>query len=152
MENTEIAHVLNDNQQDHLHIRGEHTISRATALTAMGSPPHTWRTHCCLLSGLIQSRITSTYVENTALSCNRLALGRDHLHIRGEHLIRCGINTCVLGSPPHTWRTPVSDNPNLKLGRITSTYVENTQRMSVEVCQAGDHLHIRGEHSVFKLA
>ena len=53
-------------------------------------------------------------------------LGKDHLHIRGEHKSEDLATTSVVGSPPHTWRTP---NANLTANlddRITSTYVENT--------------------------
>ena len=51
-----------------------------------------------------------------------------------------------MGSPPHTWRIPVSCAYADSFSRITSTYVENTD-MRVDYNEvAEDHLHIRGEY------
>ena len=54
------------------------------------------------------------------------------------------------GSPPHTWRI-LNDDAIGALGlRITSTYVENTNRFSSSGILPWDHLHIRGEYKIFK--
>ena len=52
-----------------------------------------------------------------------------------------------MGSPPHTWRIP---EPNAIIDnklRITSTYVENTNRTLSMFEYEKDHLHIRGEYT-----
>ena len=50
------------------------------------------------------TRITSTYVEKTALPLVLLPEPWDHLHIRGENRLLLLANVNTLGSPPHTWR------------------------------------------------
>ncbi len=52
---------------------------------------------------------------------------KDHLHIRGEYLLKKVLDLIEIGSPPHTWRIlfiGVIDPPFVG---ITSTYVENTK-------------------------
>ena len=51
-----------------------------------------------------------------------------------------------MGSPPHTWRIPLSLNFFNSGVRITSTYVENTDHENSTDKQGEDHLHIRGEY------
>ena len=126
MENTVTHLTLVRRSKDHLHIRGEHRVYDADGLSPTGSPPHTWRTHYVWDDKKEAPRITSTYVENTDLPpiCDRLP--KDHLHIRGEHLISCVRTNLHLGSPPHTWRTQKAIYPLVSSFGITSTYVENT--------------------------
>ena len=70
--------------------------------------------------------ITSTYVEKTLTNLVALILSGDHLHIRGENLLKLKSQRLRPGSPPHTWRKLQTVVPwNLKF-RITSTYVEKT--------------------------
>ena len=51
-----------------------------------------------------------------------------------------------LGSPPHTWRKHYLEIDGLAHERITSTYVEKTQRSKSRYSWIRDHLHIRGEN------
>ena len=57
-----------------------------------------------------------------------------------------------MGSPPHTWRTPLKLSSTQVGFRITSTYVENTASYDWVITKPGDHLHIRGEHRQEQLA
>ena len=50
------------------------------------------------------------------------------------------------GSPPHTWRIPKKRAGEGISGRITSTYVENTNASDYFDWPSRDHLHIRGEY------
>ena len=72
-------------RQDHLHIRGEYTLTNNGNSMEIGSPPHTWRIR--KWGELINTTvgITSTYVENTYLIKVGYFLVWDHLHIRGEY-------------------------------------------------------------------
>ena len=97
----------------------------------MGSPPHTWRILCIVISMDIHMRITSTYVENTQCIPFSLPRFEDHLHIRGEY-------SALLP-------------PTVKALRITSTYVENTCCRINDYGFNRDHLHIRGEYQSQKL-
>ena len=56
------------------------------------------------------------------------------------------------GSPPHTWRTQLLNKVVHVIVRITSTYVENTNRRPNGRIKDEDHLHIRGEHNKVKSA
>ena len=70
---------------DHLHIRGEYTVSKHWKINSLGSPPHTWR---ILITPDFNDGvfgITSTYVENTSIAKSPAILSEDHLHIRGEY-------------------------------------------------------------------
>ena len=127
MENTVAGTKKEVVEKDHLHIRGEHTRIDRGNNKKLGSPPHTWRTIISYLFSLQVYRITSTYVENTHCSLNIVPCGWDHLHIRGEHLVVNVICARLMGSPPHTWRTPVFSTFPDTLRGITSTYVENTK-------------------------
>ena len=70
----------------------------------------------------------------------------DHLHIRGEYFNSYHKHGGIVGSPPHTWRILSASAVRDALGRITSTYVENT--CIAVLCDgiSQDHLHIRGEY------
>ena len=91
-------------------------------------------------------RITSTYVENTCHALIACYQNQDHLHIRGEYLQMSDDEYDDLGSPPHTWRIPIFYILVNKYCRITSTYVENTEFLSLAFSFNRDHLHIRGEY------
>ena len=146
VENTMFSIFFNTKSRDHLHIRGEHNYSGSRTRHSQGSPPHTWRTLVSRLAPESGLRITSTYVENTRLKQNKAFMKEDHLHIRGEHLLKEAKQQTLLGSPPHTWRTlSVKCIGDLSL-RITSTYVENTTVLWNGKPTFQDHLHIRGEH------
>ena len=68
MENTLPVNFFVKIFEDHLHIRGEHSLVDVIEVTKLGSPPHTWRTLRANLKITVVFRITSTYVENTLLS------------------------------------------------------------------------------------
>ena len=85
-------------------------------------------------------------MENTLGVDGNISLIEDHLHIRGEYMVRQFTTIRILGSPPHTWRIPkIVDATSLVKG-ITSTYVENTMKQDVQRVYNRDHLHIRGEY------
>ena len=71
--------------EDHLHIRGEYSVSRKATDQDQGSPPHTWRILGVVVLGAGLIGITSTYVENTQYQIDHHYLHWDHLHIRGEY-------------------------------------------------------------------
>ena len=85
VENTCFAKGRRSSSKDHLHIRGEYYMKRHPSYVAKGSPPHTWRIQYGCQHQAKDSRITSTYVENTHNQFWRLACCQDHLHIRGEY-------------------------------------------------------------------
>ena len=89
VENTQYRYYVFLAIQDHLHIRGEYSLELTGTNTASGSPPHTWRILRYCFASLIIRRITSTYVENTQAAEFGYCLIQDHLHIRGEYLVRC---------------------------------------------------------------
>ena len=111
-----------------------------------GSPPHTWRILGKDLWKDVSGRITSTYVENTALGLRKTTVTQDHLHIRGEYRFGYIPQWKATGSPPHTWRILKRTRPYERHLRITSTYVENTYPVDKPVAIRQDHLHIRGEY------
>ena len=53
---------------NHLHIRGENQSLRLNSNLMLGSPPHTWRKPVNELLDDDKYRITSTYVEKTAIT------------------------------------------------------------------------------------
>ena len=126
VENTQNFSEFEEGQEDHLHIRGEYTVSKRWKISNLGSPPHTWRIPTP--ASLFQSplRITSTYVENTNLSASEHNKAKDHLHIRGEYSIPLISTPWSKGSPPHTWRILFGHGTGAAGHGITSTYVENT--------------------------
>ena len=65
VENTDLPPICDRLPKDHLHIRGEHCFFVKSLSSAIGSPPHTWRTQICCNNQSRWLRITSTYVENT---------------------------------------------------------------------------------------
>ena len=118
-------------QWDHLHIRGEYLYHKSNIVMLTGSPPHTWRILPDEFVLFMNTRITSTYVENTKVFRWRVSFDQDHLHIRGEY---SGITLIVpksIGSPPHTWRIPIHKHLFSDGNGITSTYVENTVNKSL---------------------
>ena len=112
----------------------------------LGSPPHTWRIQTYTFSLEFQNGITSTYVENTLRHVFVEISIWDHLHIRGEYILVEYSFPPILGSPPHTWRILFTFMFMPSLLRITSTYVENTEIISMLNVTGEDHLHIRGEY------
>ena len=126
VENTKSKSLKFCSTQDHLHIRGEYSISTCGKVSGKGSSPHTWRIPMRKANTRLRKRIISTYVENTTDGTHPDATGRDHLHIRGEYLWRCFSGVAFLGSSPHTWRIHLGYNFGSKTMRIISTYVENT--------------------------
>ena len=133
MENTTERQVLKWSTKDHLHIRGEYSAGAIGYQPVEGSPPHTWRIHRLASVLFVYPRITSTYVENTNSHTCQNHCQKDHLHIRGEYCKTNNICFVEIGSPPHTWRIPLSWFSILKYSRITSTYVENTTWLIVLV-------------------
>ena len=112
--------------KDHLHIRGEYEMIQFIILSDIGSSPHTWR----ILYHAFQAQ---TQVK-------------DHLHIRGEYRFYQIPKNYHVGSSPHTWRILLKSGTFLKIIRIISTYVENTNLKINEFMGTEDHLHIRGEY------
>ena len=70
----------------------------------------------------------------------------DHLHIRGEYIDLVDTRQMYVGSSPHTWRIRDAVWEENWIGRIISTYVENTRKSSHYGREVEDHLHIRGEY------
>ena len=127
VENTTFGLVLKQEQQDHLHTRGEYPCTVHLPKAIIGSPPHTWRIQYSKKTGLFFCGITSTHVENT------------------DNNIFAAL--IIVGSPPHTWRIPSMQPSYPKLVRITSTHVENTCKFDYFTFNCWDHLHTRGEYS-----
>ncbi len=67
VEKTNGTKVLTDADKDHLHLRGENPFFRAIEMKALGSPPLTWRKQSEAIADCTSLRITSTYVEKTAI-------------------------------------------------------------------------------------
>ena len=149
VENTEFWLYPVQELKDHLHLRGEHPFRKVSKVGVKGSPPLTWRTLGICQSCLCELRITSTYVENTAMSKRPTLDIQDHLHLRGEHsflelsvgtrvgsppltwrtLVVCiALATALRITPPLTWRTLIIQADEKGISGITSTYVENTKR------------------------
>ena len=83
---------------------------------------------------------------NTLQFCQHELHHKDHPHIHGEHA-RCGFFTMLIeGSPPHTWGTLADDRTKQIEGRITPTYMGNTERVKRLMEKFKDHPHIHGEH------
>ncbi len=91
VENTALLEFADGFIQDHLHLRGEHSVLVSLIVSELGSPPLTWRTLCIEDFRMEKLRITSTYVENTLNRVAVLLLSRDHLHLRGEHFMSLGV-------------------------------------------------------------
>ena len=110
-------------------------------------------------------------MENTSLISFAVSRNKDHLHIRGEYSWHRKKLKAWLGSPPHTWRIPPVRLFHTSGSRITSTYVENTERWlghyqtslgspphtwrilsgyKLANVAKKDHLHIRGEYQKVK--
>ena len=68
VENTDVKLKYETDDQDHLHLRGEHFCSLLIEVAVAGSPPLTWRT------------LTSEKID--------VIEEQDHLHLRGEHTKR----------------------------------------------------------------
>ena len=130
MEITKIPGKRRRKGKDHLHIRGDHSVTAFLFALMQGSSPHTWRSlqYPCLLH--LQDRIISTYVEITCFFCAIFAFSRDHLHIRGDHFVIIDVAYLGMGSSPHTWRSLEDHNYTSKLYGIISTYVEITQALA----------------------
>ena len=146
VENTPYFFCKLSAEQDHLHIRGEYPFIRIIGKPYLGSPPHTWRIQGRYRQTCYWYGITSTYVENTSPSLLILFWCQDHLHIRGEYLVKVLTRFYLLGSPPHTWRIPPKNSTSWTALGITSTYVENTVSFDISCFFVRDHLHIRGEY------
>lgn len=85
VENTANTPVDSGGLRDHLHTRGEYTVTPIFFNEDRGSPPHTWRILDALSTKIDGIGITSTHVENTLLWLQSLTLVQDHLHTRGEY-------------------------------------------------------------------
>ena len=77
-----------------------------------------------------KKRITSTHVENTLRGETNIADDGDHLHTRGEYRLVVMMIRFCLGSPPHTWRILTVLKFTTIHPRITSTHVENTNKVT----------------------
>ena len=126
VENTKLQYEYDRQRWDHLHIRGEYSISVLCFFGNSGSPPHTWRILFRIDRNKHSIRITSTYVENTLIFLSNQSIFEDHLHIRGEYQNWSKSATLHSGSPPHTWRILYQWPYWCNQSGITSTYVENT--------------------------
>ena len=130
MENTLHYCVQSNDQQDHLHTRGEYYCRTNCVYFLLGSPPHTWRIPQHKCSVFRTNGITSTHVENTLSSFELGRSSKDHLHTRGEYNLLIFVGGRTIGSPPHTWRIQLQTLIKLKCAGITSTHVENTVNKS----------------------
>ena len=113
--------------QDHLHLRGEYSQIMLLVLTKSGSSPLTWRILDSAITNSQLLGIISTYVENTFFKDIGFSRWRDHLHLRGEYLLKIIGLTRDIGSSPLTWRIPLKSWILTSAIRIISTYVENTK-------------------------
>ena len=91
-------------------------------------------------------RIISTYVEITYNNGSLDHFSKDHLHIRGDHILSSKLPNAKKGSSPHTWRSPDTTVDDINQAGIISTYVEITHDKRVGEVEVKDHLHIRGDH------
>ncbi len=133
--------------QDHPHLRGEHESNQALPDGMPGSPPPAWGAH--MDNGVSQDsmRITPTCVGSTPVRRFKQACGRDHPHLRGEHVDPDSINWGIEGSPPPAWGAlKLKFQPQLKT-RITPTCVGSTSTGQTSTKTKEDHPHLRGEHS-----
>ena len=144
--NTKAIPTRNWEIADHPHIRGEHIFQQRQRHSSNGSSPHTWGT----LSGKrfrdLSRRIIPTYVGNTEGIAKIAGVGRDHPHIRGEHMSQVAQGGRPAGSSPHTWGTQVTRPRDSANWRIIPTYVGNTLSAPRRGPLRTDHPHIRGEH------
>src|SRR5690606_27806989 len=85
VESTRRPGDVRERQADHLHVRGEHTVSGIAFSAAGGPPPRAWRAHVRLLGVPLRDRTTSTCVESTRRRGTAIRWSSDHLHVRGEH-------------------------------------------------------------------
>ena len=104
VENTSLLFVSCWCSRDHLHTRGEYSTLFNVGGVHKGSPPHTWRILFLMSFLPINTRITSTHVENTFLVLLLFDHCQDHLHTRGEYFFGKIKTMLHIGSPPHTWR------------------------------------------------
>src|SRR5690606_12378969 len=131
---------------DHLHVRGEHVGGIGGRRTGLGPPPRAWRAPHPPTSTGNAGRTTSTCVESTPPPQQQLSPATDHLHVRGEHVVRpVTLSRCV-GPPPRAWRARAGGLRLGGAGRTTSTCVESTRVRSTTPNPLPDHLHVRGEH------
>ena len=65
----------------------------------------------------------------------------------GEYSLTGVIIPSSTGSPPHVWRIPLQNCPNLLQFGITSTCVENTGFAGTKLYKTQDHLHMCGEYN-----
>ena len=138
----------NQTGQDHPHIHGEYVREAIAKGFELGSPPHTWGIRFWSTVAIAAIRITPTYMGNTPSHRNRWRRPEDHPHIHGEYYPVFRWPTYPSGSPPHTWGIPFSSASQIRVNRITPTYMGNTIRTSSDHVCVRDHPHIHGEYSL----
>ena len=87
----------------HPHIRGAYPNFCFSALTSVGSSPHTWGIHPVFQSSQQARRFIPTYVGHTKKQGNKNIVPAVHPHIRGAYLRKTRGSAQKHGSSPHTW-------------------------------------------------
>ena len=104
VESTPAATRSRRSRTDHLHVRGEHLLTRENVRYLRGPPPRAWRARSGVRWLRHRPRTTSTCVESTLATCAAHARRPDHLHVRGEHETFPVTPPGRGGPPPRAWR------------------------------------------------
>ena len=86
MRNTLCSDSVTLSVEDHPHIHGEYSLVLGTVIWSEGSPPHTWGIQIPAVRVAGCTRITPTYMGNTAMLARVKRTARDHPHIHGEYV------------------------------------------------------------------
>ena len=136
---------FNSAAEKHLHGRGEDLLRPVAAGMCKETPPRTWRRLCDPLCDDRHHGNTSTDVEKTDRLLLGLALGRKHLHGRGEDSATPVKRNTSRETPPRTWRRRLPSRTIPLVEGNTSTDVEKTGLASCCILYTWKHLHGRGE-------
>ena len=131
----------------HPRIRGERQVGTCRTRISPGSSPHTRGTLDGVQFRQIFGRFIPAYAGNAPGSLPSQWPGPVHPRIRGERLMRFLVNTCYLGSSPHTRGTqPVTEGIAL-VRRFIPAYAGNATAWPDRRPLRTVHPRIRGERS-----
>ena len=120
--------------EKHLHGRGEDRGRFTRFRRPIETPPRTWRRHVVFGEPVDRVGNTSTDVEKTARGSSETAPTEKHLHGRGEDMKMAIGLSCLMETPPRTWRRPAYISVCVRHGGNTSTDVEKTGWGSMPLC------------------